>query len=276
MDKIGVGITTYNRPYYLQKLVSSLTPCKDIAELIVINDGNKFKTTPGSVTKWIDNEFNLGVGKSKNKALKYLLDQNCNYIFLIEDDVVIKNINVFKEYINASVITGIQHLNYGPGSPFNRKQTIPNFDLHNRHLLTETSSPNPKLVVDYKDCKIELYQHIAGVFSFFTRSVLNDIGLIDEEYKNAWEHVDHTNRIINAGGHPPFWWFADIANSIDYLDVQPDAIQNSTTSKNTDEWLQNVQKNAEIYKRKNGHHPAMTPMANKQTVLQKLKQIKNG
>ena len=153
-------------------------------------------------------------------------------------------------------------------------QKIQNFDLHNRHELNEESDPNPKLIVDYKTSKIALYEHITGMFSFFTRECLTNVGLIDEDYKNAWEHVDHTNRIINAGYHPPFWWFADIANSTDYIDSQKDAIQNSTTSKNTAEWMQNVQVNAEIYKNKNGTYPAQTPPQPQEVVIDTLKRIK--
>jgi hypothetical protein len=33
----------------------------------------------------------------------------------------------------------------------------------------------------------------------------------------AFNHVEHTYRIIKAGFHPNFWWFADVANSHDLL-----------------------------------------------------------
>ena len=53
---------------------------------------------------------------------------NCDYIFIIEDDMLIKKPDVFNKYIEAYQATGIHHFNYGPGSPFNRKQKI-QFDL---------------------------------------------------------------------------------------------------------------------------------------------------
>jgi cysteine synthase len=59
----------------------------------------------------------------------------------------------------AHKASGIHHFNYGPGSPFNRKQTIQNFDLHNRHLLDQYTEPNPKLVVDYGKAKVSLFEH---------------------------------------------------------------------------------------------------------------------
>ena len=274
--RIGVGIITCNRPEYLRNLLNSLTQCGvTIDELVVVNDGNPITNFNLSQGTWIDNETNIGVGKSKNKALRYLVEKNCNYIFLIEDDMLILDQTVFKQYIEASKISGIQHFNFGPGSPFNRKQTIKNFDLHNRHLLDEESESNPKLIIDYKDVQIALYQHCCGMFSFFTKNVLEEVGYIDENYTNAWEHVDHTYTIIKAGYHPPFWWFADLANSQQLIASQKNAINNSTTAKNTDTWLRNVHINAEKYNKKHGHYPAQaldTPQDKVVEILKRLKQ----
>jgi len=275
-DKIGLGIITCNRPEYLRRLLVSLVQCENIInELVVVNDGRPINDFDLSQGEWIENEINLGVGKSKNKALKHLVERGCDYIFLIEDDMLILDTTVFKQYIEASEKSGIHHFNFGPGSPFNRKQTIRNFDLHNRHLLDEDTEPNPRVIVDYKDCQIALYLHCTGTFSFFTREVLEKVGYIDENYTNAWEHVDHTYTIIKAGYHTPFWWFADLANSHKLIAPQENAINNSTTSKNTDAWMKNVQVNAEKYAKKHGHYPAQALDTPRDKVIEILKQLKN-
>ena len=74
------------------------------------------------------------------------------------------------------------------------------------------------------------------MFSFFTREVLEKVGYIDEQFYNAWEHVDHTYRIALAGYHPPFWWFADIADSEKYLEEAPGAIDNSSIADKKEQW----------------------------------------
>ena len=276
-EKIGVGIVTYNRLNYLKGLIDSLVPCKNyIHELVVVNDGGETPewTLPFGV--WVNNETNSGVAKSKNNALKYLLEQNCDYFFLIEDDMIIKDPSVFQQYIEAYKASGIQHFNYGPGSPFNRKQTIQNFDLHNRHLLDEKTEPNPKLIVEYKTCKIALYEHTVAMFSFFTKHVLNEVGFVPEEYPNCWEHVDHTYQIIKAGYHPPFWWFADLANSHELLEEAPGAIENSAIAKDKNEWNNRVLKGREIYKKKHGHYPNQPPQYTQEEVVKTLKQIKSN
>ena len=271
--KIGVGIITCNRPDYLKSLLDSLVPCKEaIDELVVVNDGQPIEVSLFK-GEYILNKTNLGVGKSKNKALKYLLDKNCDYIFLIEDDTLILDKDVFNKYIEASKLSGIQHFNYGPGTPFNRKQ-VEHFDLHNRHELNQDSKPAPRLVIDYGDIKIALYTHVAGMFSFFTKTVLQKVGLIDEQFYNAWDHVDHTYRIIKAGYHPPFWWFADIEDSHKLLGEAKNSIIKSAIAKDTQEWYDAVYKGREVYLQKHGHYPNQPPQTTKEEVLQTLKKIK--
>jgi len=268
MEKIGICVITRNRREYLETCINSINLLK-YDHIVIINDGDTAFTYESIPT--INNKENLGVGKSKNKGMRYLLENGCDHIFVIEDDLVIKDSNVLQKYIEASKASKILHLNYALGTPFNRKQKT-SFDLHNRHELELESEPNPKLNIDYGNgVSISLYPHIAGMFSYYHKSVIEDIGLIDEDYFNAFEHVAHTYQAIKAGYHPPFWYFADITNSNLYIEPQKDSINNSTMSKNTEKWMKNVQENAEKYKVKNGHYPTQTPLESQENVIQWLK-----
>jgi len=275
--KVGVGIITCNRPEYLYNLLNSIRPSCAVDELVIVNDGGNIPgpSLPSPCT-YLRNVTNLGVGKSKNRAIQHLLDEGCDYIFIIEDDTIIKDKNVFDRYINASRETGIQHFNFGPGTPFNRKQTIANYDLHNRHLLDNESKPNPKITIEYpNNVKIDLYEHVAGVFSFFTKEILQSVGLHDDRFHNAWEHVDHTFRIIKSNGHPPFWWFADIHDSVKYLSIPSDSIDRSTTSNNQEEWFKNINAGREVYHNIHGFYPNMCPHTSKEDAIKNLKNIKS-
>ena len=273
---IGVGIITCNRTDYLKNLLNTLAPCRtSISELVIVNDGkpiDNYNDFCESSDIWLNNPENLGVGKSKNKAIQHLLNKKCDFIFIIEDDMLILDKDIFLRYIEAHKASGIHHFNYGPGSPFNRKQTI-QFDLHNRHLLDQNSEPNPKLILDYGNIKVSLFEHTVAMFSFFTREVLEKVGLIDENFYNAWEHVDHTYRIIKAGYHPPFWWFADIHDSHKYITEAPGAIDNSSIANKTEQWEKNVYGGREIYREKHGHYPNMPPQVTKEQVIESIKQI---
>lgn len=270
MSKIGIGIVTCNRKDFLQDCIAGIDLSK-VDEAVIVNDSTL--DVRHGLFHVINNNENIGVGKSKNKILKYLFKKNCDYMFIIEDDTIIKDNNVFAEYIKASKITGIQHFNYGPGTPFNRKQNQ-NFDIHNRHELSQISEPTPRKIIDYGDIKISLYQHVAGMFSFFTREVIEEVGYIDEDFYNAWEHVEHTYRIIKKGLHPPFWYFADIFNSHHFLSEHKDAIEKSAISKNNETFLENVKKGSKIYIKKHGHAPNNPPVVTEQEVVTFLKKLK--
>tara|TARA_R100001591_G_scaffold118595_1_gene142649 strand:+ start:79 stop:906 length:828 start_codon:yes stop_codon:yes gene_type:complete len=270
--KIGVGIITCDRPEFFTKCRDSI---KDdtFDHIVVVNDGFNDVINPRSEV--IKTNGREGVGKGKNKALKYLSDKECDYYFLFEDDMIVLDSSVFKKYIEAHKISGIHHFNYGPGSPFNRKQTIKNFDLHNRHELDQHSEPNPKLIIDYKDTKISLYEHTVAMFSFYTKEILDKVGYIDEDYYNAWEHVDHTYNIIKAGYHPPFWYFADLYNSHKLLTEAPQAIDKSSIAGDSEQWKKNVYGGREIYLKKHGHYPNEPPFTSKEEVLRIVKELKN-
>jgi hypothetical protein len=114
------------------------------------------------------------------------------------------------------------------------------------------------------------------MFSFYTKEVLEKVCLIDEDYYNAWEHVDHTYCIIKAGYHPPFWWFADLANSHKLLAEAPGAIDNSSIANKSNQWHKNVYGGREIYLKKHGHYPNQPPFVQKEQVVTILKEIKKN
>lgn len=270
--KIGLGIVTCNRPEFVSKCIESIDLTM-VNEKVIVNDGTIKVDHTGFFV--INNKENLGVGKSKNKLLKHLYDKGCDYIFILEDDMLILDNNVFNKYIEAHKASNIHHFNYGPGSPFNRKQNM-EFDLHNRHELDQHSEPNPRKIIDYGNgVKISLFQHTVAMFSFFTRKVIEEVGYIDEDFYNAWEHVDHTYRIIKAGYHPPFWYFADLYDSHKFLTEAPEAIDKSSIANDSEQWKKNVYGGREIYLKKHGHYPNEPPFTSSEEVNTILKNLKN-
>lgn len=253
--KIGVGIITHNRPELLRKCLNSLIPAQ-VNEIVVVNDGKPLPFDIGNGVL-IENEVNLGVGKSKNKALKYLMEKGCDYLFLIEDDIYIKDVSVFSKYIEASKLTGIQHFNFSQHGMMNKSWPA--------------GTPNPRIVIDYGKIKLPLYPHCVGAFSLYTRKCIDKIGIIDERYYNACEHVDHTYEIIKAGMHPPFWYFADIENSWDYLGDEEWSLEKSTISSKPNH--QQMMKDADkIFVEKHGCLPLQIPLQSVSEITKFCKQ----
>jgi GT2 family glycosyltransferase len=286
-EKIGIGIITYKRPNFFKNCYESI-PWDKVDVAVIVNDGPEYSLEELGIklndkTTLIQHDKNYRLAKTKNDALQFLYKKDCQHIFVIEDDTVIVDTDVFNKYITASKKSGILHLNYGPGSPFNRVQD-PNvtYDLHNRHLCKQDTPPNPRLVVDYGDSiKIALYTHTVAAFTYYNKKCLELAGFMDEEFnENAWEHVEHTYRIIKSGVHPPFWWFADLADSEKLIKSQKGAIDQSSIATETDvpweqqEWAKKVARGSELYRKKHGHFPNQPPFSSKEQVVQTLKQLK--
>ena len=164
--KIGIGIITYKRVHFFKHCYNSI-PWDRVDVAVVVNDGPEYDLEQENVklndkTTWIQHETNMKLSKTKNDAIEFLYDQDCEHIFIIEDDTLIEDPEVFEKYINAAKISGIKHLNYGPGSPFNREQD-PNviYDLHNRHLAKQDSKPAPRMIVEYEN-DVKIAEHITA------------------------------------------------------------------------------------------------------------------
>lgn len=272
--KIGVGvITTGTRPKQFEKCFGyfKYNP-EEVDYISVVVDGPEIENLEESCLdnfkgdkdrlKIIINGENIGVGKSKNKALQHLLDKGCDHIFLIEDDIYVKRSSVLRKYIEASRKSGIQHFNFSQHGLMNKT-----FD--------GTSTPNPRTIIDYGSVKVPLYPHCVGAFSYYSRKCLETVGLMDENYFNACEHVDHTLEIIKAGMHPPFWYFADIENSWEYLGDEEWSLKQSTISSKADH--SDIVKNADmVFYNKHKCYPAQIPLTYEDGVIKSIKEIKKN
>jgi GT2 family glycosyltransferase len=258
-EKIGIGIVTCNRPGLFEKCISGI-PEADVT--VVVNDGKPYDGSfyPERLTKVIQHKKNLGVGRSKNDALRFLAERGCTHLFLCEDDIRILQPDICDKYIQASEVSGIRHFNFAYHGPRNK---------------SAGGKPEARKVMEYEaGVRIGLNKNLTGAFSYYTKEVLDRCGYMDPLYRNMWEHVDHTIRIIKKGFHPPFWWFADLADSYRYFeDLDPDL---SRTTIKTDRWhsfattrLKNF-----YFLLKNGNYPWDIPDRGEEEVMEALVRIK--
>ncbi len=231
--KTGVAILTYERPDYLKQCLSYVLKLKGCDLLIIHDDCSKnpeyqiiADTLPKNV-KFIRPEVNGGVGKAKNRVVKYLLDQGCDYIFTIEDDILVKNPDTLSKYIEAYEKTGIEHFNFHNHGPANKVGPVNIGEI------------------------ITLWPHCIGAFSFYTKKCFKKAGLFDEHFKNAWEHVEHTARLARLGLTSPFWYFADVTGSEAWIKEIKNSIENSSI-RHTPEWTKNMEEGLIYWKSKDG------------------------
>jgi GT2 family glycosyltransferase len=239
---IFVGIVTCNRKDFFKKCYESVKNAIGVDIISVVNDGDD-NIECDKETIYIKNKKNLGVGKSKNELFKIGLSyKSVKHIFIIEDDIIIKNPNTFKEYISAREKTGIQHFCFGYHGPANKNGV-------------SKGKACPRYIIDYGDCKIAINQHSVGAFCYYSREVLDKVGLIDDNFHNAFEHVEHSYRIAKAGYTTPYWNWADLANSMDLLD-EIQCSEESSTIRPRKDWKENIIKGASLFQQKHGYSPA--------------------
>jgi len=184
MSKIGIGVCTYNRLDLLQKCLSGFAnTISSTCRLIISSDGS----TDGT-DKWLGQQShdwisgpNVGIAKNKNRLLNVLDD--CDYIFLIEDDIVIKNSKWIEWYIRTSQESGIQHFSYHNKIQRARRNTT--------HYATTTT------IGDHGT---------TGQLMFFTKEVLKRCGGFNEQYAgHGYEHLEYTKRINFAFQYGPLF-----------------------------------------------------------------------
>jgi GT2 family glycosyltransferase len=238
---IFVGIVTCNRPDFFTKCYQSIKNAENVSKIAVVNDGiDDVKVDDDTI--YIKNKKNIGVGKSKNALLRKALEEKAEHIFIVEDDIVAKNSDVFNEYIRARNVTGIQHFCFAYHGPANKNGI-------------SGGKACPRYLIDYGSVKISINAHSVGAFCYYSKDVLDKIGLIDEDFTNAFEHVEHSYRIAKAEYTTPYWNWPDLANSMDYLD-EIECSEKSSSIRPRKDWMENIQKGAASFQRKHGFLPA--------------------
>lgn len=266
MSSVGVGVITCNRQEFYEKCLSSIQKC-NVDSVVTINDGAPYSDIQVTCGEYFRHTANKGVGVTKNEAITHLLSKGCEHIFLIEDDIIVKDPDVFNKYIETSRISGLKHLMFGYHGPANKH---------------EDKTLNPRLRVDYSpDHSVAFNTHCVGAFCYYHKSVIEQVGLMDENFKNAWEHVDHSLQIVKAGFIPSYWWWPDVANSCDYLDELACSEESSTIRWEDSEkrvpkkdWLENIEKGAQYFYKKNKCLPTQVEQLTESDLITTLKQIK--
>jgi len=273
-NKIGIGYITCDSESRVDRTFKTIP--KNLGDLVVVNSGcihpdSKFE----GATEIIQTGKKESVAISKNKALHHLMDVGCDHIFLIEDDMVIKDPNVFKAYVTAAQESGIWHLNYGLQGGLNRAQPDRDSVSSLKELmdLGMDGKPLPRGKLQYNSTKLAFYPHALGSFTYLYRGIIKNVGYFDERFPNCFENIDYTYRVIKKGLHPPYYWFADLDNSADYLESLPDCMTDSVL-RNDPEYAQNMLYGKAWFKDKYDLSPELIPDTVDELALKRVNDLK--
>ena len=186
----GVAICHYNRIKSLLEIMEAVQKTKPKnCKIIVCDDGSD--SLPPS--KWFDSVVlirgeNKGVAANKNRALFAL--QDCQYITILEDDLIPTEEGWFEIYEQAARLSEIHHFCRVQDKLV--EETIPEF---NKFMRANSFSPiygsSPR-----------------GDLTFITSEVLRLVGGFNPRFKGAgYAHGEWSNRVVAAGliQHPLKW-----------------------------------------------------------------------
>src|SRR6478752_4609135 len=200
--KIGIGITTHNRPEAFKKCITAILEyCPSYFGwsnfvIVVVDDASDFEYVHRDFVTYKHFKMdvhrfdvNVGIARAKNKALEMLYNAGCEHFFLFDDDTYPLVDDWWKPYVESRE----PHLMY----------IFEHF--------ANAKGPNDMIKI-YQDEEISAYSHVRGCMLYYKRIVLDTVGGMDIAFgKWGHEHGDLSNRIYSAG--LTRFRYMDVANS---------------------------------------------------------------
>ncbi len=265
-SKTAIGIVTCNRPDFFQKAYDSID--KDVVDSIsVVNSGDKYEKYPEDVDVVFCQKNPTVVGVAKNMLLRKMRETspNAEFFFVMEDDVFIKNNAVFQKYIETGLESGLIHgqLSFATHGGITGGNVDPN-----------TGVPIRRASVQYDKHVVDFFRHSFAAFTFFHASTFRALGpnLFNEKFLNAAEHLELHHRMQKKAMGTPFFYFADVSDSFEYIGDQ-DIDHKNSSIRNSPEFLPNFKYSWSLFKELHGHFPTSVPEIPQEQLMPWLEQL---
>jgi len=212
--KLSIVIVNYNVKYFLEQCLHSVQKaCQGLEAEILVTDNNSVDGSVKMVKEkfpdviLIENKDNKGFSKANNQAIRksagqYVLLLNPDTI--VEDDTLHKVVQFMDEHPDAGGL-GVKMID-GKGKFLpESKRGLPSpsvafFKIFGLSSLFPKSRIFGKYHLGYLDMdKTHSVDILAGAFMLLRKSLLNEIGLLDESFFMYGEDVDLSYRITLAG-----------------------------------------------------------------------------
>lgn len=260
MDKSGIALITCNREEFFAQALESI-PQGKFGKVYVVDASDpdkkyaeKYREKFGF--KLVKCSKRVVVGVAKNLALRRMMRDDIVHLFLMEDDVMITNPDIGEKYIETANTTGI----WG---------TL----AHNGHGNGNRDSEgkiDPKNTVSYDNgVKLDFFYQSVQPFVYIHKNIIRHVGLFDEFYKNAIEHLDHykAQEVMKLGSF--YHWFPSPGDCGDDM-VDIDENHEGSIIRRDDSWHEDLKAGAKHFLGKYQYHPFNMPLASEAQVLERL------
>ena len=178
MPRIGVSVSTFRRQDNLEKLIRSVLAHTKPDDFVVgIDDENDVASA--GICKSLSVEYykapNKGVAVNKNRLIKILYDRGCDYIFLLEDDLIIIK-ECLKPYVSIMEQTGLPLMS----------------GLHPDLVEFPKLDSNFSIIKTIKEEKFDIVypSSCSNIFMVLHRNIIDLCGYFNtKQYKNKYGRV---------------------------------------------------------------------------------------
>jgi GT2 family glycosyltransferase len=199
MNKIYAIVVTFNGKLWYDKCFSSLAQSSIPVNTIVIDNASSDDTVEFIKTKYpeiilIKSEKNLGFGQANNIGIRYALENNADYFFLLNQDAWIES-NTIIDLINLSE----NNPEYGILSPFHLNSKKNKIENGFMHYITDSKITDPSIINDmyfrkFKDIYDTKYVNAAAWL--LPRKTVEIIGGFDPLFFHYGEDDNYMHRVI--------------------------------------------------------------------------------
>jgi GT2 family glycosyltransferase len=191
---------SYNGAKWIEKCLKSLCASSIKTNIIVIDNNSKDQTKEIIKTKFshvelIESSTNLGFGKANNIGLKKAVENNADFVFLLNQDAWIES-----DTIEKLVITYSLNIRYGILSPIALDGTGNKLDIGFSTYIKHFSKND--LISDLFMNKLNDIYSISFVNAagwLITKDCLQKVGGFDNLFHHYGEDLDYCQRAIYKG-----------------------------------------------------------------------------
>lgn len=199
--KIIVIVVTYNAMTWAKKCLGSLYSSSIKPDVFVVDNGST-DGTQAYITEnypqviFNQSSVNLGFGKANNLGLQYALDNNYEYVYLLNQDAW-----VFPDTFERLITISEKYPEYGIISPFQMEANMKHIDINFvRNTCSWASSPEMLDDVYLQNNK-DLIQvsKVMAAHWFMTRNCLNSVGGFSPTFSHYGEDDNYLQRVYYWG-----------------------------------------------------------------------------
>lgn len=262
--EIAVIIITCNRESFYTNLINSID-IERVGKIYTVNAGNRYSSYPKDVEVIFPKRNPTVVGVAKNIGLRKAKEDGYKYLFLLEDDIIIKDNNVWIEYIETAADSGLwtAQLSYAAhggisGGNVNRDGTA-----------------KKRTTIEYSKKKVDIYLYSFQAFTLIHADHLTNNVFFREIYENAAEHLDqHQTIFLQEHKGLPLLWHPDIYNSFLYIEDQ-DADHKESVIRKDPNFMKNFNNGWGEFKRRFGYFPQDAPRFSDENIVSILNDIED-